>query len=50
VTVAVEEQTADRKIMVFKKRRRKRYQKTAGHRRKVTRLRVLSVTGDLAAY
>jgi ribosomal protein L21 len=43
VRVAVEEQTRDRKIIVFKKNRRKRYQKTQGHRRLLTRLRVLSI-------
>jgi ribosomal protein L21 len=43
VRVAVEEQCQDAKVIVFKKRRRKRYQKTQGHRRLVTRLRVLRV-------
>lgn len=40
VVCTVEEQTADRKVIVFKKRRRKRYQRTKGHRRLITRLRV----------
>lgn len=43
VRLGVEEQTRDAKVIVFKKNRRKRYQKTQGHRRLVTRLRVLSV-------
>jgi ribosomal protein L21 len=43
VRAAVEEVTQDAKVIVFKKNRRKRYQKTQGHRRLVTRLRVLSV-------
>ena len=53
VRVAVEEQARDRKVIVFKKRRRKRYQKTQGHRRHVTRLRVLDVElppGGLEAF
>ena len=52
VRVAVEEQTRDKKIIVFKKHRRKRYQKTRGHRRDVTRLRVLDVElpGGIEAY
>lgn len=54
VRVAVEEQCQDAKVIVFKKNRRKRYQKTQGHRRLVTRLRVLGVDfagkGGLDAY
>jgi large subunit ribosomal protein L21 len=45
VRVAVEEHALDRKVIVFKKKRRKRYQRTRGHRRLVTRLRVLAVEG-----
>ena len=43
VRCVVEEQTLDRKVIVFKKKRRKRYQRTHGHRRMVTRLRVESI-------
>lgn len=46
VRLGVEEQAQDAKVIVFKKNRRKRYQKTQGHRRLVTRLRVLSVAVD----
>jgi large subunit ribosomal protein L21 len=46
VHLQVEEHTADAKIVVFKKRRRKRYQVTQGHRRQVTRLRVEKINVD----
>lgn len=46
VRLTVEECCLDRKVIVFKKRRRKRYQRTAGHRRMVTRLRVEEVHAD----
>ena len=49
VECAVEEHTVESKDVVFKKRRRKRYQRTKGHRRIVTRLRVLSINVDAAA-
>ena len=48
VLLIVEEQTLDKKVVVFKKKRRKRYQRTQGHRRMVTRLRVDSISCDLA--
>ena len=47
VRCAVEEQALDAKVIVYKKRRRKRYQRTAGHRRMVTRLRVEEVSCDV---
>lgn len=50
VRLVVEEQTSDAKVIVFKKRRRKRYQRTHGHRRRVTRLRVAGIDCDLEAY
>lgn len=43
VRCAVEEHAADVKVIVFKKKRRKRYQKIAGHRRMVTRVRILGI-------
>jgi large subunit ribosomal protein L21 len=46
VTLRVEEQALDRKVIVYKKNRRKRYQRTRGHRRLVTRLRVEAVDYD----
>ena len=44
VRVVVEEQALDRKVLVFKKRRRKRYRKTIGHRRKITRVRISEIS------
>ena len=40
VVVTVLEQARDRKILVFKKKRRKQYRRTHGHRQPFTRLRV----------
>lgn len=50
VALRVEEHASDRKVIVFKKRRRKRYQRTQGHRRLVTRLRVEKITCDTTVY
>jgi large subunit ribosomal protein L21 len=50
VRLVVEEHAQDLKVIVFKKSRRKRYQRTQGHRREVTRLRVVSIDADMAAY
>lgn len=50
VKLAVEEHAQDTKVVVYKKRRRKRYQKTQGHRRMVTRLRVMGIDIDLSRY
>lgn len=50
VLLNVEEHARDVKIVVFKKKRRKRYQRTQGHRRDVTRLRITAISADLAAY
>lgn len=47
VRCAVEEQTLDRKVIVYKKKRRKRYQRVQGHRRLVTRLRILSIESSV---
>lgn len=49
VRAFVEEQTADKKTIVFKMKKRKGYKRTHGHRRKLTVLRVLSVEG-VASY
>ena len=47
VTCAVEEQTRDAKVVVFKKRRRQNSRRRNGHRRHVTLLRVLDIdAGD----
>jgi ribosomal protein L21 len=48
VSFLVEEQTKDRKIIVFKMRRRKRYRRTYGHRRLVTVLRCTSIDYDIS--
>ncbi len=43
VQVKVLEHFRDEKIVVFKKKRRKRYQKRNGHRQQMTKVEVLSV-------
>ena len=43
VTCAVEEQTRDAKVVVFKKRRRQNSRRRNGHRRHVTLLRVTDI-------
>jgi large subunit ribosomal protein L21 len=50
VALVVESHELDAKVVVFKKRRRKRYQRTQGHRREVTRVRVRDIICDIAAY
>ena len=46
VTAVVEEQTYDKKVIVFKKRRRKASQSTNGFRRMVTLLRIQDIEFD----
>lgn len=47
VHVDVEEQTLDKKVLIFKKKRRKGYKRLQGHRRELTVLRVVDVVpGD----
>ncbi|MEK7702571.1 MAG: 50S ribosomal protein L21 [Nitrospirota bacterium] len=43
VVCQVVQQGRDRKILVFKKKRRKNYRKTQGHRQSFTRLQVLEI-------
>ncbi len=43
VTLQVEEQAKDAKVIVFKKKRRKNYRRKQGFRREVTILRVLEI-------
>ncbi len=43
VTATVLEQIRDDKIIVFKKKRRKKYRRTAGHRQSLTVLRVTDI-------
>lgn len=48
--LVVEEHVQDVKVIVFKKRRRKRYQRLQGHRRLVTRLRLIGIDCDMDSY
>jgi large subunit ribosomal protein L21 len=45
VTAEVIEQRKDKKVVAYKFRRRKGYHRTVGHRRKLTRLKIKSITG-----
>lgn len=45
VTAEVVEHRKDKKVIAFKYKRRKGYHRTVGHRRKLTRLKIKSVTG-----
>ncbi len=51
VTAEVVEQRKDKKVIAFKYRRRKGYHRTVGHRRKLTRVKIksISVGGKKAA-
>jgi large subunit ribosomal protein L21 len=44
VTAEVVEQRKDKKVFAFKYKRRKGYHRTMGHRRKLTRVRIKSIT------
>jgi large subunit ribosomal protein L21 len=43
VTARIVEQGKDKKILVFKSKRRKGYRKTYGHRQPITRLRITGI-------
>ena len=43
VSAEVVEQTRGRKIIVFKKKRRKNYRRTMGHRQDLTRIRITDI-------
>ena len=45
VTAEVVEHRKDKKVIAFKFRRRKGYHRTVGHRRKLTRLKIKSISG-----
>lgn len=45
VVATVEEHALDEKVIVFKKKRRKNYRRTNGHRQELTRLRILDLCG-----
>jgi len=49
VTVWVEEQIRDSKVIVFKKRRRKNWKRWQGHRQSLTVLRIVEINPPLAA-
>ena len=44
VTVEVLEQRKDKKVIAFKYKRRKGYHRTVGHRRKLTRVKIKSIS------
>jgi large subunit ribosomal protein L21 len=44
VTAEVLEQRKDKKIIAFKFKRRKGYHRTVGHRRKLTRVKIKSIS------
>src|SRR5437870_8612899 len=44
VTAEVVEQREDKKVIAFKYRRRKGYHRTVGHRRKLTRVKIKSIS------
>src|SRR6266516_262826 len=44
VTAEVLEQRKDKKVVAFKYKRRKGYHRTVGHRRKLTRVKIKSIT------
>jgi large subunit ribosomal protein L21 len=44
VTVEVIEQRKDKKVIAFKFKRRKGYHRTVGHRRKLTRVKIKSIS------
>ncbi|XP_010256399.1 PREDICTED: 50S ribosomal protein L21, chloroplastic [Nelumbo nucifera] len=45
VHAVVEEQTLDRKVIVFKYKKRKNYRRNIGHRQPITRIRITGITG-----
>ena len=49
VTAEVVEQRKDKKVIAFKYRRRKGYHRTVGHRRKLTRVKIKSISAGAKA-
>ncbi|KAI3460655.1 hypothetical protein Pfo_017318 [Paulownia fortunei] len=45
VHAGVEEQTLDKKVIVFKYEKKKNYRRNIGHRQPITRIRIKSITG-----
>jgi large subunit ribosomal protein L21 len=48
VRAAVMEDFKDDKVIVFKKKRRKQFRRTRGHRQELTRIRILNIVTDAA--
>lgn len=44
VTAEITNQLKDAKILVFKKKRRQNYRRTAGHRQELTEIKILDIT------
>ncbi|KAL7156058.1 hypothetical protein ABFS83_03G117800 [Erythranthe nasuta] len=45
VEAIVEEQTLDKKVIVFKYKKKKNYRRNIGHRQPITRIKITSITG-----
>ncbi|EPS65250.1 hypothetical protein M569_09526, partial [Genlisea aurea] len=45
VLATVEEQILDKKVIVFKYKKKKHYRRNIGHRQPITRIRITSITG-----
>lgn len=45
VHAVVEEHALDAKVIIFKKKRRKNYRRTKGHRQELTKLRIVDIQG-----
>ncbi|KAK0578834.1 hypothetical protein LWI29_016955 [Acer saccharum] len=45
VHAVVEEHALDAKVIIFKKKRRKNYRRTKGHRQELTKLRITDIQG-----
>ncbi|KAM3308411.1 50S ribosomal protein L21, chloroplastic [Capsicum chacoense] len=45
VHAVVEEQTKDKKVVVFKYKKKKNYRRNIGHRQPITRIRIMGITG-----
>ena len=48
VRAAVLEDFKDDKVIVFKKKRRKQYRRTRGHRQQLTRVKIMNIVSDAA--
>jgi large subunit ribosomal protein L21 len=49
VRAEVIENYKDEKVIVFKKKRRKQYRRTRGHRQELTRVKILNIVSDVAS-